>query len=249
MRLTDEQHDSYERNGFLVIDQLADAETLTALRAAADQILATEAGEAHDGMVRIQLDGRTGSIFEDSQVITDAREIVEQILGADLLRLSDMLVCWSPGSEHETPWHQDISYSQVPVAPPGLHFPLQIIQFCMPLDDIEEYVGWMQFLPGRQTRPLIEHRHVSGDAHDAARVLAFAHPETEVADAGIVKVASLPAGGATMHSFGTPHYTAPNTGNKKSRRVYVFNFIHKSIFEAAAASEETAESLELARRK
>ena len=40
-------------------------------------------------------------------------------------------------------------------------------------------------------------------------------------------VAKLPAGGVTMHGYGTPHYTGPNRTTDRPRRAYIFNLATK----------------------
>jgi hypothetical protein len=34
----------------------------------------------------------------------------------------------------------------------------------------------------------------------------------------------LRAGGATVHNYGTPHFTPPNRSANRPRRAYIFNF-------------------------
>ena len=45
-----------------------------------------------------------------------------------------------------------------------------------------------------------------------------------------VVVAEIPAGAATMHSYGTPHYTGANRSRDRHRRAYIFNVAARGSF-------------------
>ena len=80
----------------------------------------------------------------------------------------------------------------------------------------------MHFAPILHTQPLIAHVVAGGDPDDPGRLLAIDEPERRL-DLSLAVAAPLPAGGCTIHSYGTPHYTPPNRSSDRPRRAYIFN--------------------------
>src|SRR2546421_63040 len=133
--LTDADVASFERNGFLAIERIADGETVARL------------GQLYDAVLRKEID-----------------------LG-----------------EHDRP-----------------------------LDDVDLENGCMQFVPGAH-REVRQHYVASGDPTDQGRLLA-----TDDFDTDEVVACPLPAGGCTIHTEGTLHFTGPNTSAARTRRAYIF---------------------------
>jgi hypothetical protein len=57
---------------------------------------------------------------------------------------------------------------------------------------------------------------------DVGRLLALVDAASQL-DLDAVVPAPLRAGGATMHSYGTPHMSTPNRSADRPRRAYIFN--------------------------
>jgi ectoine hydroxylase-related dioxygenase (phytanoyl-CoA dioxygenase family) len=149
--------------------------------------------------------------------------IGRQLFGTEAVHRSfDMLIYKPPGHPHETPWHQDMAYSGHPTAPPGTAISLESIQVWLALDDADEENGCMHFVPGRHRDPLLEHEVAAGDPADDGRLLAITDPAAAL-DLSTVVPAPLRAGGCTMHTQGTPHFTPPNRSSDRPRRAYIFN--------------------------
>jgi ectoine hydroxylase-related dioxygenase (phytanoyl-CoA dioxygenase family) len=140
------------------------------------------------------------------------------------VRSYEMLIYKPPGHPHATPWHQDAAYAHSPHAPAGTPITLESIQFWVALDDADEENGCMHFVPGHHTRPLLAHRVASGAASEDHRLLVLVDPDAQL-DLSRVVACPLPAGGATLHSYGTPHYTPPNRSADRPRRAYIFNVV------------------------
>lgn len=235
--LTEDDVLSWKRDGFLVKQAFADASDLTLLRTAFDEVLA-----AHDAPGDRMLGGVTRQVmvpsdvhpvFDDNPLLDRGREIVRRLAGqkGEVPRTFDMLIFKPAGHPHETPWHQDMSYAGMPFAPAGTP-PLEgLLQFWVPLDDVDEQNSCMQFVPGHHEKPLLPHVVASGEPDDPGRLLAIDDPEAHL-DLSTKVVAEMPAGGVTIHGYGTPHYTGPNHTTDRPRRAYIFNL---ATPEAAAA--------------
>jgi len=228
--LTDEQIQQWDTDGFVVMDRFLDESTLTELRSEYDDILAgniSAAGDRNLGGVTRQVmrPSEDSAVFDDNGGLRRGFEIARQIFGTqDVVRSFDMLIYKPAGHPHDTPWHQDASYLEEPFAEAGRSIPNQSIQFWIPLDDVDTENGCMQFVAGYHKDGLLPHYVASGDPDDNGRLLAIVDPESQV-DLSNKVVAEIPAGGATMHSFGTVHFTGRNQSRDRQRRSYIFNVV------------------------
>lgn len=228
VRLTVEQQVRYEQDGFLVIDRLVDDAMLQTLRAAYDDVLERDVRATGDRMLggitrQVMMPSAAHPDFDANGAVDAAMEIACGVFGTAAVRFFDMLIFKPPGHPHETPWHQDMAYAGMPAAPAGRAIPLETIQFWVALDDVDEENGCMHFVPGAHLEPLLEHVVAGGEPHDPGRLLALADPSEQI-ELDRVVAAPLAAGGATMHSYGTPHMTTPNRSTDRPRRAYIFNF-------------------------
>lgn len=225
--LLENQIAQYDRDGFLVLDQFVSRETLGSLCAAYDEVISGETRINGDRLLgnltrQVMQPSEQHSIFRDNPAIDRARSIAQQVFNDEPVLAFDMLIYKPPSHPHETPWHQDMAYGGTPYAPAGTQIPLSTIQFWIPLDDVDEENGCMHFIPGYHRKPLLAHTVASGNPDDPGRLLALEDPEEQLPLADAV-VARLSAGGATLHSYGTPHYTSPNRSKSRPRRAYILN--------------------------
>lgn len=227
-QLSPAEIEQYDNDGFLVLPEFVDQPSLEPLREAYDEILDREVEAAGDRMLggitrQVMLPSQAHPTFDVNDALAAGMRAAQQALRHDdVVRTFDMLIFKPPGHPHPTPWHQDMSYAGSPVAPAGATIPLTNIQFWVALDDADEENGCMHFIAGQHVKPLLEHRVASGAPDDEGRLLALVDPDSQL-DLSQAVCAAIPAGGATMHSFGTPHYTPPNRSAGRPRRAYIFN--------------------------
>jgi Phytanoyl-CoA dioxygenase (PhyH) len=228
--------EQFRRDGFLSFPQLADAETVGALRATYDDMLSgkidvTATDNPLGRIVRqIMMPSAYDAIFRSNPALEAGREIAKSLLGVEDPRpVFDMLIYKEPGQLAETPWHQDFSYSQMPFAPAGVAPPVdEVVQFWLALDDVDEDNGCMHFVPAAHRQPLLEHYIAGGEADYSQRLLAIREPEERL-DLDQAVACPLRAGGATVHNYGTPHYTSGNRTTDRPRRAYIFNFSSRPL--------------------
>jgi hypothetical protein len=211
----DAERRRFESDGFLVFERLIDDCAVRELGAAYDQILRRDVAAIGDRLLggitrQVMMPCLSHPAFDRNPALDAAAEIAERLVGAAPVRTFDMLIYKPPGHPHETPWHQDMSYLEMPVAPAGTAIPLDTLQFWVALDDADAENGCMHFLPGYQTRPLLPHRIASGDPNDDARLLEIVDAPRQL-DLSKVVAAPLRAGGATARRT-TRRPTAPPTG-------------------------------------
>lgn len=223
--------DRFKREGFLTIPQLAEAATVAALGKVYDAMLEGEIDVTPTdnplGMItrQIMMPSYYHEIFRSNPALDAARAIARELLEIDEPRpVFDMLIYKEPGQTATTPWHQDFSYSAMPFAPAGVAIPSdEYVQFWLALDDVDERNGCMHFIPSAHTGPMLEHYIAGGDPGYSQRLLAIREPEAAL-DLSKAVACPLKAGGATVHNYGTPHFTSGNTTSDRRRRAYIFNF-------------------------
>lgn len=237
--LDETQIDLYRRNGFLVIDRLVEEETVQLRRDAYDDVLETApvAETMLGGITRqVMMPSMRHPVFADNPALVAARALAAPLLDEPTFSF-DMLIDKPPGHPHTTPWHQDMSYAATPFAPPGATIMHETIQFWLALDDADIDNGCMHFLAGYHTQPLLEHYVASGQPQDSSRLLAIVDPDRQL-DLEAVIPGPIAAGGVTMHSYGTPHFTPVNRTNDRPRRAYIFNFSTRERAERVVADAE-----------
>lgn len=215
----------FNEQGFLALDSFVDDDTLATLRDLYDRILRGDLDMGPDfrmlgGITRqVMYPAEHLAYFADNPAVRQATEVAGQLLPGDPAPgfFFDMLICKPPGHPHETPWHQDWAYSQQPSAPAGTPAPLDMLSFWVALDDADEENGCMQFVRGAH-RELREHHVTSGDPAGESRLLA-----TDQVAPGEAIACPIPAGGCTIHTDGTPHYTGPNRSTDRPRRAYIIS--------------------------
>lgn len=228
--------EQFRQDGFLAIPALADAATVRAIGAVYDDMLSgqidvTPTDNPLGRITRqIMVPSTYHAIFRENAALDAGRQIARQLLLTDNPRpVFDMLIYKEPGQTATTPWHQDYSYSQMPFAPAGIKIPSdEVVQFWLALDDVDESNGCMHFVPGAHRQPLLQHFIAGGEADYSQRLLAIENPE-EVLALDTVVACPLKAGGATVHNYGTPHYTSGNHTTDRPRRAYIFNFSSRPL--------------------
>lgn len=204
----------YHQEGFLAISEgVAPAAEVPRLRGIYDRIFAEQAGKS---------EGRHFALFGDekrpeqpmvhqilgperyapeltgSAAWANARVIFTALFGAEPTALSSHAICKPAGSPLATPWHQDEAYWN----PDSYNRSASI---WIPLQDVDEASGCMQFVPGSHLADILPHRLAGGD--ERAQGL-----ELEPGDWDLSNAVSCPlrAGGCTIHGGRMLHYTGAN---------------------------------------
>ena len=195
----------FDRDGYVVVDDLIDADTLAAATAETDRFEAEV-----DAFLRSRDDGRmsiaeAGAITFATQLVarSDALRALSrhprivalcaELIGPDVNLYWDQAVYKKPEKPRRFPWHQDNGYVYVE--------PQAYLTVWVALTDATLENGCPTLAPGRHLLGTLDHWYVDPLGHECL---------TDVPDAISVEV---PAGGAVVFSSLTPHLTGPNTSD------------------------------------
>lgn len=219
-RLTHAQWEQFDRDGFVVIDDLIDGDTLAAVRAVTDRccaevddVLASLPDErifiAEKGAITFapQIALQHGVLFDlaASSPITD---VVADLIGPDARLYHDQAVYKASEKPRRFPWHQDNGYAFVT--------PEHYLTIWLALSDVTLESGCVWAAPGLHHHGTLVHEYVDPlgwQVFDDPPVPAVAAPVT--------------AGSAVVFSSLTPHLTGPNTSGTM-RKAYILQYVGPS---------------------
>jgi ectoine hydroxylase-related dioxygenase (phytanoyl-CoA dioxygenase family) len=225
--LTDEQKEFFDRNGFLALPQITTPAEVEMMRVAYDRIFAQNAGRetgAQFDLAGTDEDGKQAALPQilgpekfapelwDTLARANALQICRQLLGDDVEPQGSHAIFKPAKHGATTPWHQDESYWN-----PDMQY--RSMSVWLPLQDVDESNGCMQFIPGSHRLEIAMHQPINNDPRIHGLELA---PDAGV-DVSNPTICPLPAGGATFHPSQTLHFTAANH-SERPRRALIMMF-------------------------
>ncbi len=159
--VTVEEYRAFRRDGFLVVRGLVSPDEIDELRAHTEDIMHGRLTEQQDGrveappaglspleralhLVRIHMLHRQLELHERYLLHPRVLDVLQALIGPDVLALQTMLFLKPPGREGQG-WHQDSYY--IPTEPDSL------CGAWIAIDDCDEYNGAMWFARGSQIEP------------------------------------------------------------------------------------------------
>src|SRR5215468_6074860 len=216
--LTDQQIETYRRDGYLVIPRLIEGEQLAELRAVTDRIVAEARGigasdelydlEASHSAALPRVRRLKPAIFKryaffhalvrDPKITT----ILAQLLGPNIRQHGGKLNMKSAGYGSPVEWHQDWAFYP--------HTNDDVLATGLYLDDCDQDNGPLMVLPGSHLGPTHDH-------HADGRFCGAMDPATCGLD--FTKAVPLmgPAGSMTIHHARLVHGSALNRSNRQRR--------------------------------
>jgi ectoine hydroxylase-related dioxygenase (phytanoyl-CoA dioxygenase family) len=214
VQLTPEQVAFYHENGYLSLPQISPPEEVAELREIYDRLFAARTGRDTGNQFDLagaDEEGKEESLpqilgpsqYEPRMLEThawaNARVIAQALLGGDGSDIGqgDHAILKPARHGAPTPWHQDEAYWDP-------NFEHQSFSIWMPLQDTDQAMGCMAFVPGSHRAEIYRHRPIGGDVRVHGLEL---DEELDLEKAVFVPT---PAGGCTIHSQRTLHYAGPN---------------------------------------
>ena len=157
MPLTKAEIDHYDEQGYVIPKFRLPDEHLAQLRASLDRLLATYTDVAQEDIANPHMLPPTQGA-ETNPFLATARhpqilDMLEQLLGPDLILWITRVLCKPAAKGREVPWHQD-----------GEYWPMRPLATCsvwIALDPVSTANGCMRFIPGSHRQQELYRHHVS----------------------------------------------------------------------------------------
>jgi ectoine hydroxylase-related dioxygenase (phytanoyl-CoA dioxygenase family) len=231
--LTQDQINTFHREGFAVIGPILDTDALAELRSEYDRLFDEARGDARyrnlsadEGAAQRADEGAEAEMLQIMQCcersLTFRRllyneqilDIAEDLLGPNIQLFHDQALFKPAHCGGPIHWHQDNGYWKC--------LPANLVSCWLTLDDVDVANGAMHLIPGSH---LAAHTHERGDVLlDASDAVSGVEPS----------VVDLPAGGAMFHHCQTLHSTPPNHTDRQ-RRAFAIHFMTPGTRSAADA--------------
>lgn len=213
-RITAQQARAYNEDGYFILEDAFDAETLRAVLAEIDPI-----EEQVEAFLRTRENGRlfiarAGEITFSPHLVLRSptlhafcggpvfQDLVHDLIGANVRLYWDQAVYKKPGMHEDFPWHQDNGYTYIE--------PQQYLTCWVALTDVTEANGCPWVVPGLHRRGTLRHWMTELGWR------CLEHPTDAVA-------APARAGSIVVFSSLTPHRTGPNFTDQV-RKAYIVQF-------------------------
>lgn len=158
--LTENESNHYREQGFVIPAFHLAAERVMVLNRALDEMISANPGKPHDGMPGAHIvRGNPDGIIGHESFLALARDeglldMVEGIIGKDIVLWSTQVFSKIGGVGRKIPWHQDAQY--IPVEP------LETCTVWLALDDVDNENGCLRVIPGsHKSRRIFEHEKLS----------------------------------------------------------------------------------------
>lgn len=231
--LTSEQIQSFRKQGYLLIPNLIDTDTVkeyqtiyedflsgrvntqgfrSDLSGAVDGVNDSPASSSKERITQIMVPSRLQPSLLQKAIHQQCLAVSHQLLGNDLALDFDMLINKPPHSNTETPWHQDSAY--------WLKLPdTRALSCWVALDEATIDNGCMWYVPGSHLHPIRAHQQSANKG-----ALTCVGDETEA-----VAIEVSP-GDCIVHHGDTLHYSRGNSLNKP-RRAFITNYRPQAMIE------------------
>ncbi len=206
--LSAEELARYGRDGQLTPSWRLSSERLAAMRAALDRLLAVRGDLRPDfiALPHVPWDGPGGidiaRAFFDFVSDPALLDVVEQIIGADIVLWASAVFCKPPTTGLEVPWHQDGQYWPIR--------PRATVTVWIALDDVGVDNGCMRVIPG--SHRLGEFSHEVSEREDLVLNNVLNDPRIDLSRARNVE---LEAGQISLHDVELVHGSQANTSGRR----------------------------------
>ena len=230
--VTPEQLEAYERDGYIVVEDLVTPGEVEALK---DRFKEYIHGGRPLGSIKVQIEPRVqrgelkvehpgdgirkvgglvqaDDLFRKLGLNENIVGVLEGILGPDIKMFRNDLLVKPPEVGSAKGWHQDSPYWPIE--------PMELCSCWFPLDDATPENGCMTVLPGWHKKGPLPHVKVIDDF-----VVAEGHYDSSLGVEAPMKAGS----GLFFHSL-LPHYTAPNRSDKWRRAIALSCMSAKSSY-------------------
>lgn len=215
MRLSAAEIDRYAAQGYIIPHHRLAPERVAALDAAVSDLIATNPGVRPEKLVSAHIAGRNAEgVVGDTRFLELARDptildMVEQLIGPDIILWGCQVFCKTGGDGLEVPWHQD-----------GHYWPIRPLATCtvwVAVDASCVENGCMRVIPGsHRSRALLPH------IEDARTdIVLTRRADDDAFDVTQARDVELEAGQMSLHDVYLIHGSNPNRSPRRRAGVAI----------------------------
>lgn len=224
--IPDDAKQRYDRDGFVVVRDFLDGESLQVLMANLDRYIREVVPELPSGdafyqdrsnpksLKQLQHMGKD-AFFDDYRGDPRWNQMAELLIGEPAVAQEPEWFDKPPGTEHPTPPHQDNYYFCLR--------PANVATLWLALDAVDEENGCLRYVAGSHRRGI--------RPHAATKVLGFSQGITDYGsdDVGNEQTILLQPGDLVAHHGETIHRAEPNRSSSRHRRAFAMVFRGVSV--------------------
>ena len=232
-KLTSSEIDEYHERGFLVPKFRLHADRLTQLRAALKRVIAANPETRPEQLVSIHIDEKnTEGVAGDEKFLDIACDdqivdLVEQLIGPDVVLWGCQAFCKPPGDGMEVPWHQD-----------GHYWPIRPLATCtvwIAIDDSVIENGCLRVIPSSHRAKAL-YSHFKEERSD---VVLNQRVEDGLFDESSAVDVELEAGQISLHNVYLIHGSNPNRSARRRAGLAIRYMPGSSLFDRSRPAAGT----------
>jgi len=206
--LTQREVDTYHEEGLVIPDYKLPPAKLARLQEGLEQLIKDNPNIRSEKLISAHLseyanEGVRGNrIFLEFATDPDLLDLVECVIGPDMILWGAQVFCKPAGDGMEVPWHQD-----------GQYWPIRPLATCtvwVAIDDSTRENGAMRYIPGSHKSGIYQHRTDPSDALVLHQVMA-----PGLVDESKAKDDVLEAGQLSLHDVYLVHGSPANRSAKR----------------------------------
>jgi hypothetical protein len=207
MALTQAEIDHYRERGYVIPKYRLPEDLLQRTRQSLDALLATYTDVAPEDLANPHMlpptEGPDMNPFMRAARHAPVLDMLEQLIGPDIVLWITRVLCKPPAKGREVPWHQD-----------GEYWPMRPLATCsvwIALDPVSSENGCMRFIPGSHSQQELYRHHVSNRDN---LVLNLELDQDQFDEAQAVNV-ELEPGQMSLHDVRLIHGSLANTSGRR----------------------------------
>jgi hypothetical protein len=207
MPLTAAESEHYRERGYVIPGYRLPDDLLQAIRRSLDALLETYTDVAPEDLANPHMlpptEGPDMNPFMQAARHAPVLDMLEQLIGPDIVLWITRVLCKPPAKGREVPWHQD-----------GEYWPMRPLATCsawIALDPVSTENGCMRFIPGSHSQQELYRHHVSNRDN---LVLNLELDQDQFDEAQAVNV-ELEPGQMSLHDVRLIHGSLANTSGRR----------------------------------
>jgi hypothetical protein len=209
---------AYRRDGLVVSPLRLSAARLAAMRESLERLMRDNAAIAPESLVCPHIpygpshDGKAAARWFDYASDPLILDLVEQLIGPDIILWGSQVFCKPAGTGKAIPWHQD-----------GQYWPIKPLATCsvwIALDDARPENGCMRFIPGSHSGGVV-YRHRTSERND---IVLNQEVEPALFDESTARDDVLEAGQFSLHDVYLIHGSNANRSPDR-RAAFVIRYM------------------------